>query len=63
MRVHLSLSDGSPSRALPVIRDKDGLALWTSIYNKREPDDLTDEEMLEVIALVATGRYRFTPIN
>lgn len=44
-------------RLLPVIRTGDGLALYTGIYSHRDPDELSEEEAIEVTALIATGRY------
>ena len=63
MKVYLALTTPSPTRAMPVVRTPEGLCLWTSIYNAREPDDLNAIELDEVILLVATGHYHFARTN
>lgn len=62
MRVYLRLANEPAARIMPVIRTHHGPALWSSIYDTtRQPDELTDEDMVTIRRVLATGRYEIVP--
>ena len=47
----------------PIVRTDEGLARWVSIYKKREPDDLTESEEIELRAMLSAAKYEIKEVR
>lgn len=60
MKIETRKADGFAWQ--PVVRTEQGLAVWVSIYDRRGPDDLTEQELESAVADLTRVGYEWREV-